>query len=50
MDLQAKVEMCQDEIESQRAKDDQLIDAMRTTITALESQLGAERRESQKKS
>ena len=42
--------MYQEEIETQRAKDDQLIDAMRTTITSLEAQIGAERRENQMKS
>ena len=42
--------MYQEDIESQRAKDDQLIDAMRTTITSLEAQLGAERRDNQLKS
>ena len=42
--------MYQEEIETQRAKDDQLIDAMRTTITSLEAQIGAERRENQIKS
>ena len=42
--------MYQEEIETQRAKDDQLIDAMRTTITSLEAQLATERRDNQMKS
>ena len=50
IDLQAKIEMYQEEIETQRAKDDQLIEAMRTTITSLEAQIGTERRENQLKS
>ncbi len=49
MDLQAKVEMYQEEMETQRAKDDQLIDAMRTTMTSLETQLVAERQENHQK-